>query len=104
MKKDIEVQWLTFGMEVAQKTLYRFRDRVGPLLDDWHKQVLELAVAEERVDGRQASIDGTTVAANASRRKLGNMQQVKQRLDQLEQAMSSSPETSHDTTSQDSQR
>ena len=103
LQSDIKVQWLTFGMKVPQRTLYNFRDRVGPLLQDWHKQVLEFAVAEELVDGRQASIDGTTVAANASRRKLGNMQQVKERLDQLEQAMSPSPETtSQDTSCQDS--
>ena len=103
LKSDIKVQWLMFGMEVSLKSLYRFRDRVGPLLQDWHKQVLEHAVAEELVDGRQASIDGTTVAANASRRKLGNMQQVEGRLEQLEQALLSSPETiSQDATSQDS--
>lgn len=102
LENDSKVQWLTFGMKVAQRTLYRFRDRVGPLLENWNRQVLELAVAEELVEGRQASIDGTTVAANASRRKLGNMQQVQQRLEQLEQALSSSPETlSQDTISQD---
>lgn len=94
LESDIKVQWLTFGMKVSQRTLYKFRDRVGPLLADWHKQILKRAVAEELVDGRQASIDGTTVAANASRRKLGNMQQVDERLDQLEQAMSPSPQTS----------
>ena len=103
LKSDSNVRWLTFGMQVAQKTLYRFRDRVGPLLQDWHQEVLKLAVAEELVAGRQASIDGTTVAANASRRKLGNMQQVEGRLEQLEQALLSSPETiSQDATSQDS--
>jgi len=92
LQSDIKAQWLTFGMQVAVRALYRFRDRVGPLLADWHQQVLELAVAEKLVEGRQASIDGTAVAANASRRKLGNMQQVDQRLEQLEQAMSSSSE------------
>ena len=103
LEGDIKVQWLTFGMKVAQRTVYKFRDRVGSLLEGWHKQVLELAVAEELVDGRQASIDGTTVAANASRRKLGNMQQVEKRLEQLEQAMSSSSETtSQNTTAPDS--
>ena len=98
LKSDIKVQWLSFGLKVSRRALYRFRDRVGSLLEDWHKQVLELAVAEELVDGHQASIDGTTVAANASRRKLGNMQQVEKRLQQLEEAMSSS----YETTSQDS--
>ena len=93
LTKDLNVRWLTFGMKVAQKTLYNFRDRLAPLLAGWHKQVLEVAVAEQLVDGRQASIDGTAVAANASRRKLGNMQQVDERLKQLQQAMTPLPET-----------
>ena len=90
LQSDIKVQWLVFGMKVSQRALYRFRDRVGALLEEWNKQVLQLAVDEQLVDGRQASIDGTTVAANASRRKLANMQQVEDRLAQLEHAMSSS--------------
>ncbi len=103
LKSDLKAQWLTFGMQVTPITLYRFRDRVEPFLQDWHKQLLELAVAEDVIDGQQASIDGTTVAANASRRKLANMQQVEQRLEQLEQAMSSSGEMkSDDSASQDS--
>jgi transposase len=103
LHSDIKVQWLTFGMRIAQRTLYRFRDRVGPLLSDWHRQVLEGALAEQLVEGHQASIDGTAVAANASRRGLGNMQQVEQRLEQIEQAMSSSSETtSQETTPPDS--
>ena len=98
LNSDSKVQWLMFGMKVAQRTLYRFRDRVGSLLEHWNQQVLDLAVTEDLVEGRQASIDGTTVAANASRRKLGNMRQVEDRLERLKQAMSSSPET----TSEDS--
>ena len=93
LTNDLNVRWLTFGMKVAQKTLYNFRDRLSPLLAGWHKQILEVAVAEQLVDGRQASIDGTAVAANASRRKLGNMQQVDERLKQLQQAMTPLPET-----------
>lgn len=103
LTNDLNVRWLTFGMKVAQKTLYNFRDRLAPLLAGWHKQVLEVAVAEQLVDGRQASIDGTAVAANASRRKLGNMQQVDERLKQLQQAMTPLPETPlPETASQDS--
>lgn len=89
LKDSINVRWLTFGMQVGQTTLYRFRDRVEPLIDQWHQQVLEVALAEGLVDGQQASIDGTSVAANASRRAVGNMQKIDQRLEQLEQAMSS---------------
>lgn len=103
LKSNIKVQWLTFGIKAGLTTLYRFRDRVGSLLQDWHRQVLKLAVMEDLVDGRQASIDGTTVAANASRRKLGNMSQVEQRLQRLEQAMSPLTESSsQDAASQES--
>jgi transposase len=102
LQSNIKVQWLVFGLKVSPKGLYRFRDRVGPLLQGWHKQVLERAVAEELVDGRQASIDGTTVAANASRRKLGNLQQVEARLEALEQALLISRQmTCQDARSQD---
>ncbi len=102
LESNIKVQWLTFGMRVPPVTLYRFRDRVGPLVKGWHQQILERAVAEGLVDGRQASIDGTAVAANASRRKLGNMQQVEDRLEQLERAMAAPETTSANTTSQES--
>ncbi len=102
LKSDIKVQWLTFGMKVTQTVLYRFRDRVGSLLEHWNQQVLDLAVTEDLVDGRQASIDGTTVAANASRRKLGNMRQVEDRLERLKQAMSSSPETTSEDSAEQS--
>jgi hypothetical protein len=57
-------------------------------LQEWHTQILQLAVAEGLVDGNEAAVDGTTVAANASRRKLANRQQVERRLEQLEQAVS----------------
>ena len=92
LESNIKVRWLTFGLTVGLRTLYRFRDRVGVLIQGWHNQVLQAAVAEELVDGSQASIDGTTVAANASRRKVANLDTVEQRLRALDEATSSSTE------------
>lgn len=87
LASDLHVQWLVFGMTVALSTLYDFRDRIGPLIQQWNAQVVELALSEELVNGRQAAFDGTTVAANAGRRILGNMAQVDGRLNQLEQSL-----------------
>ena len=87
LKSDTNVQWLVFGMKTSQTALYNFRDRVGPLISEWNRQVVNLGVAEKLIEGRQASLDGTTVAANASRRKLANMGQVDARLEQLEEAL-----------------
>src|SRR4051794_21010677 len=33
-------QWLAFGLQPARSRLYAFRDRLGPLLLDWHRQVM----------------------------------------------------------------
>jgi len=98
LKSDLNVQWLTFGLKTSLKALYRFRDRIAPLINDWNQQVMQLSVSEKLVSGEQASIDGTTVAANANRRKLANLQQVDQRLQQLENALLAADEpTDQDT-------
>lgn len=90
LKNDIEVQWLTFGMTVSKTTLYDFRNRVEPLLHQWNDQLVGYAVDQELITGRRASLDGTTIAANASRRKLVNMRQIDRRLSLLEEALAES--------------
>ena len=90
LSTNIEAQWLTFGMTVSKTTLYSFRDRVEPLLHQWNDQLVHYAVEQELIAGRRASLDGTAVAANASRRKLVNMRQIDRRLSLLEQALAES--------------
>ena len=90
LSKDIDVRWLTFGMSVSKTTLYEFRNRVEPLLHQWNDQLVGYAVQSGLIDGRSASLDGTTVAAYASRRKLVNMRQIEKRLTLLEQALEES--------------
>jgi transposase len=87
LKTDNEIQWLTFGLSASKTTLYDFRDRVEPLLQDWHNQLVGYAVEQKLITGRRASLDGTTIAANASRRKLVNLRQIEGRLSLLEQAL-----------------
>jgi len=65
-------QWLTRGLRPARSRLYAFRDRLGPHLERWHEQVIGLAMALDLTQASQASLDGSTVAANASRSHLQN--------------------------------
>ena len=87
-KKDLEeskpVEWLVYGMRPSQTTLYEFRDRVQPLLAELNRQVIQTAIAEGHTDGSCAALDGTTVAANATRHRMVNLATVERRLEVLD--------------------
>jgi transposase len=85
LKDSKAVQWLVFGMRPSQTTLYEFRDRVQPLLRELNQQVIRIAIDEGHTDGARGALDGTTVAANASRHRLLKLETVEKRLEQLEQ-------------------
>ena len=85
LEKNTSVQWLTFGIRARRSTLYEFRDRVQPFLAGLNQQVIRTAIAEEHTDASTASLDGTFVAANASRHRLLSLKTVEQRLEQLDQ-------------------
>jgi transposase len=86
LRESLPVQWLTFGMHVSKTTLYEFRDRVEPLLSGWLAQIVRTAVSEGHTDAATGSLDGTYVAANASRHRTVTLETVERRLEQLEQA------------------
>jgi transposase len=87
-KKDLEenkpIQWLVFGLRPSQTTLYEFRDRAAPFLRDLNRQVVQTAIAEGHTDGSCGALDGTTVAANATRHRMVNLATVEKRLEILE--------------------
>jgi Transposase DDE domain len=67
------VRWLLRGSIVARSCWYAFRDRVAPLVPNFHEQVLALALAANLTPATRAANDGTLVAANASRHKVVNL-------------------------------
>jgi transposase len=85
--KDLEenkaVQWLVRGLRPSRSTLYEFRDRMSRWVDDLNKEVLETAIAEGHTDGLQGALDGTTVAANATRHRMINLATALKRLEIL---------------------
>src|SRR2546423_15614162 len=64
---DDQSKWLLRGLQPSRSQLYTFRDRVEPFLDDWHKQQIAGAIAEGLTRATRGSLDGTFVAALASR-------------------------------------
>jgi transposase len=67
------VRWLLRGSIVARSCWYSFRDRVAPLVPNFHEQVLALSLAADLTPATRAADDGTLVAANASRHKVVNL-------------------------------
>ncbi len=77
---DDQSKWLLRGLRPCRSQLYAFRDRLGPFLDAWHSQLIAWAIAEKVTTASRASLDGTLVAALASRHRLMSCRHVDQRL------------------------
>jgi transposase len=79
-KFDDRAKWLLRGLQPSRSLLYRFRDRVEPHLDDWHAQIIAWAIFEKLTTAQRGSLDGTLIAALASRHRLPSCRSVDQRL------------------------
>jgi hypothetical protein len=78
--------WLGFGIRPARSCWYEFRDRAGGYVDTLNAQLLHEAVEAELTTAERGALDGSAVAANASRRRLINQARLEQRLEQLKAA------------------
>lgn len=87
VKENDPLQWLVFGIKPSRTLLYTFRDRIGPYLDFWNQQVLQFARDRGITKAKRASLDGSSVAANASRKLLANEERCQKRIEQLQGAM-----------------
>lgn len=85
-KENIIIQWAGFGIRPSRTAWYDFADRIAPLLEQWNSAVLQLARQRGVTQAERMSLDGTSVAANASRHRLVNETTVEQRLAELESA------------------
>ena len=82
-QENCALWWLGFGIHPSRSCWYEFRDRLGPYLDTCNEQVLHQAVDAEVSGVTRGALDGSAVAANASRRRLINDERLQQRLEQL---------------------
>ena len=75
--------WLGFGIQPSRSSWYEFRHRTGRCLDTLNARLLHQAVDHDLTTAQRGALDGSAVAANASRRRLINEERLQQRLQQL---------------------
>lgn len=80
-------RWLLRGLQPCRSCWYSFNDRVAPFIDNLQQQLLQLAITAGITRAERASLDGTPIAAKASRRKLVNEKTLRDRLTLLDQAV-----------------
>ena len=85
-QENIVLQWAGFGIQPSRSVWYDFADRVAPLLESWNAALLQLARQRSVTQAERMSLDGTAVAANASRHRLVNEATVEKRLTELDVA------------------
>jgi len=79
--------WLGRGIKPSRSRCFAFRDRLGAWLPDWNRQVLQSAVVPGITTARSGSLDGTLIAANASRHRLLNLARLDRRLKELDRVI-----------------
>jgi hypothetical protein len=78
------VAWAGMGLCPCLTSWYNFHDRVASFLPEWFRAVVQFAVEHEITTGRRGALDGTFVAANASRHHLLNEGRLESRCQDLE--------------------
>ena len=81
--ENVVLQWAGLGICPSRSTWYNFRDRLGPYIDGWFREVLQIAQAQGITPARRGSLDGSFLAANASRHGLLNEERLGKRREAL---------------------
>lgn len=76
--------WLGFGIRPSRSCWYELRGRTRACLDALNTTLLPQAVADDLTTAQRGALDGSAVAANASRRRLLNDERLGHRWQQLE--------------------
>jgi len=82
-KESEPLRWLLRGCRPSRSCWYAFRDRCAPFVDECNRQLLQQALDQGLTPATRGSLDGTLVAANASRHKLVNETTLGQRAAEL---------------------
>lgn len=86
VREQIPLMWAAFGIRPSRSCWYEFADRIAPFVDAWNRQMLDEARRRKTTPATRAAMDGSAVAANASRHRLLNEHQLLKRQAELEQA------------------
>ena len=80
-RESLPVLWLLGGLRPGRSTWYEFQQRLDPVIDEIHTELLKHAPGEKQT----AAIDGTFIAANTSRHRLLSKPRLLERMELLRQ-------------------
>lgn len=86
-KENDVMKWLLFGFQPARSRWYAIRQRLARWIDSLNAQVLKRAVAEGVTPAKDASLDGTLIASQASRHQLANENKLLKRSEELKRVV-----------------
>jgi transposase len=86
-KENDALKWLLFGFQPARSRWYAIRQRLASWIDALNAQVLKRAVAEDVTPAKNASLDGTLIASQASRHQLANENKLLKRSEELKRVV-----------------
>lgn len=81
------MQWLGRGYTPARRTWYEFRDRVGAVIEELNRQLVQQAIDQGHLDPTTAAQDGTSIAACASRHRMVNQETLHRRQQLLDKVI-----------------
>ena len=73
------MQWLGRGYTPARRTWYDFRDRIGDVIESLHNNLVKQAIEQQHVDPSTGVLDGSSIAACASRHRMVNRETLLKR-------------------------
>lgn len=91
LNEDMSLMWLVRNLRVSLSTIYAFRKRLAPFLEEWNRQLLQLAREAGMPISTTASLDGSFLDANASRHRLLTLEQVEGRLKLIDRLLAHEP-------------
>jgi hypothetical protein len=86
-KNDDRCKLVGRGIVPGRTTFYNFRDRAAQFIEAFHTQMIQDAIQNETIEPTEGCLDGTFVAAAASRQKIFRLQQVSRRLSVIKRAI-----------------
>ena len=86
-KNDDRCRLVGRGIKPGRTTFYNFRDRAAKFIEAFHTTMIQDAIQNAIIDPTEACLDGTFVAAAASRHKMFRLRQVSRRLSAIKRAI-----------------
>lgn len=86
-KESDACKFLGHGITPSCSTWYNFRDRAAQFIAEVHAQTIRKAIQRKTIEPTQGCLDGTMVAACASRHTVLRVQQVSKRLNIIKRAI-----------------